>query len=110
MLSAQDYDAEIAERYGWINRALPARELGEFVGSLAHRIASFPAAGHAVVKERVNSIALASAEDFRRDSDLFGDGVRNAEAQARIGAALSRGFQTRAAEIALARVLVEVDH
>ena len=24
MLSAQDYDAELAERYGWINRALPA--------------------------------------------------------------------------------------
>jgi enoyl-CoA hydratase/carnithine racemase len=25
MLSAEDYDAELAERYGWINRALPAR-------------------------------------------------------------------------------------
>src|SRR5882672_6555228 len=24
MLSAQDYDAELAERYGWIDRALPA--------------------------------------------------------------------------------------
>ena len=31
MLSADDYDAELAERYGWINRALPAAELGEFV-------------------------------------------------------------------------------
>ena len=31
MLSAEDYDAELAERYGWINRALPAAELGEFV-------------------------------------------------------------------------------
>ena len=30
MLSAEDYDAELAERYGWINRALPANELGEF--------------------------------------------------------------------------------
>jgi enoyl-CoA hydratase/carnithine racemase len=43
MLSAQDYDAELAERYGWINRALPAKELGDFVRSLAHRIAKFPA-------------------------------------------------------------------
>src|SRR5215475_9816883 len=25
MLSAEDYDAELAERYGWINRALPAK-------------------------------------------------------------------------------------
>ena len=31
MLSAEDYDAELAERYGWINRALPADELGDFV-------------------------------------------------------------------------------
>src|ERR1700741_2958617 len=45
MLSAEDYDAEMAERYGWINRALPANTLGDFVRSLAHRIAGFPAAG-----------------------------------------------------------------
>jgi enoyl-CoA hydratase/carnithine racemase len=25
MLSARDYDADLAERYGWINRALPMR-------------------------------------------------------------------------------------
>jgi enoyl-CoA hydratase/carnithine racemase len=34
MLSAQDYDADLAERYGWINQALPA---GELVGRPAHR-------------------------------------------------------------------------
>jgi enoyl-CoA hydratase/carnithine racemase len=45
MLSAGDYDAELAERYGWINRALPADALDDFVRSLAHRIAKFPAAG-----------------------------------------------------------------
>jgi enoyl-CoA hydratase/carnithine racemase len=59
MMSAEDYDAELAERYGWINRALPASTLGDFVRSLAHRIAGFPAAGHVAVKERVNAIALA---------------------------------------------------
>ena len=75
MLSAEDYDAELAERYGWINRALPAKALDDFVRSLAHRIAGFPAAGHVAVKERVNAIALAPAEDFRRDSDLFVEGV-----------------------------------
>jgi enoyl-CoA hydratase/carnithine racemase len=105
MLSAEDYDAELAERYGWINRALPASALDDFVRSLAHRIARFPAAGHVVVKDRVNAFGLAPAEDFRRDSDLFGDGVRNPEAQTRIQAAMKRGFQTRDAEMALARML-----
>jgi enoyl-CoA hydratase/carnithine racemase len=111
MLSAEDYGAELAERYGWINRALPADALGDFVRSLAHRIAAFPAAGHIAVKDRVNAIALAPAEDFRRDSDLFGEGVRNPESQSRIRAAMKRGFQTRDAEIALARMLGDLaDH
>src|SRR5262249_27932175 len=56
MLSAEDYDAELAERYGWINRALPANSLATFVQLLAHRIAGFPAAGRAVLKDRVNTI------------------------------------------------------
>jgi enoyl-CoA hydratase/carnithine racemase len=109
MLSAEDYDADLAERYGWINRALPADELGDFVSSLAQRIASFPAAGHVVVKERVNAIALAPVEDFRRDSDLFGEGVRAPDAQRRIGVAMKRGLQTRDAELALARMLGDLD-
>ena len=105
MPSAEDHDAEMAERYGWINRALPADALAEFVRSLAHRIASFPGTGHLAVKDRVNAIALAPAEDFRRDSDLFGEGVRNPDAQSRIAAAMKRGFQTRDAEMTLARML-----
>src|SRR3954447_5204330 len=106
MLSAQDYDADLAERYGWINRALPADELDAFVRSLAHRIAGFPAAGHAAVKARVNAIALAPVEDFRRDSDLFAEGVRNPEAQSRIRAAIKGGLQTPDAELDLTRLLV----
>ena len=108
MLSADDYDADLAERYGWINRALPADALGDFVRSLAHRIASFPAAGQAVVKDRVNAIALAPVEDFRRDSDLFGEGVRSPEVQRRIGAAMKHGLQTRDAEMALGRMVGEL--
>jgi enoyl-CoA hydratase/carnithine racemase len=61
MLSAEDYDAELAERYGWINRAVPAYALGDFVRSLARRIARFPAAGHVAVKDLVNAIAIAPA-------------------------------------------------
>ena len=109
MLSAQDYDAELAERYGWINRALPANALDDFVKSLAHRIAKFPAAGLVAVKDRVNAIALAPVEDFRRDSDLFGEGSSSPEAQRRFEAALRRGLQTREAEMDLARLLGDLD-
>jgi enoyl-CoA hydratase/carnithine racemase len=110
MLSAEDYDADVAERYGWINRALPADELDEFVRALAHRIAGFPVSGQLAVKDRVNAIALAPVDDFRRDSDLFAELVVTPEAQSRIGAALKRGFQTPSAELDLAGLLGDLPH
>ena len=108
MLSADDYDADLAERYGWINRALPAAELGDFVKSLAHRIATFPAMGHAVVKERVNAICLPTVEDIRRDSDLFLEGTRTNEFQQLTETAFRNGFQSRAAEMKLAKLVYDM--
>ncbi|HEX3335035.1 MAG TPA: enoyl-CoA hydratase/isomerase family protein [Jatrophihabitans sp.] len=105
MLTAGDYGADLAERYGWINRALPADALDEFVRALARRIAAFPAAGHVAVKQRVNAISLAPLEDFRRDSDLFRDGVGRPETQRLIEVAMRRGLQTRDAELQLAAML-----
>jgi len=105
MLSADDYDAETADRYGWINRALPAATLGEFVRSLAHRITGSPGAGRAAIKARVNAIALAQAEEFRRDSDLFLERARDPESQRRTSLAMSRGFQTHEGEMALPKML-----
>ena len=109
MLSAQDYDADLAERYGWINRTLTDDQLDDFVRSLAHRIARFPAAGHVVVKDRVNAITLPSADDIRRDSDLFLEGVRSPEYQELMQAAMKRGFQTRNGEMDLARLVGEIN-
>jgi hypothetical protein len=36
---------------------------------------------------------LAPADEFRRDSDLFGEGVRTPEAQNQIQVAMKQGFQ-----------------
>lgn len=110
ILGAQDYDAETAERYGWINRALPADELGAFVAALADRIAGFPAAASAAIKDRVNAIALAPTGEFRHDSDLFGERAQDPDAQNLIRKAFGRGFQTRDAEMALASMLGNLSH
>jgi enoyl-CoA hydratase/carnithine racemase len=105
ILSGGDYDAVLAERYGWVNRALPMAELSDFVRSLAHRIAQYPTFGRAIAKDRVNAIALAPADDFRRDSDLFVEAARIPSTQDRIQAAMKHGFQTRAGELDLTRML-----
>ena len=41
ILGANDFDGDTAERYGYVNRALPDSELDDFVDALARRIASF---------------------------------------------------------------------
>jgi enoyl-CoA hydratase/carnithine racemase len=105
LLNAEDYNAELAERYGWITRARPAADLDDFVRALAQRIAQFPAAGLHVIKDSVNATTLAPAEDFRRDSDLFAEQVHNPETQRRIQAAIQSGLQTRDAELEFANII-----
>jgi enoyl-CoA hydratase/carnithine racemase len=41
ILGSDDFDAALAERYGWINRAIPDREFEAFVEQFARRVASF---------------------------------------------------------------------
>ena len=62
-------------------------------------------AGQRAAKERINAITLAPVEDFRRDSDLFGEGVRTPEARNQIQEAMKRGLQTRDAEMDLGKML-----
>ncbi len=108
LLGADDYSALEAQQYGWINRALPAEELHPFVASLAERIASFPPGGIESIKERVNAVALASADDFRTDSALFGTAVGNPEVRRRMKLALARGFQTREPELELGQFVAKL--
>ncbi len=58
ILGADDFTAEQAERYGWINRALPDAEPDAFVTRLARRIASFPAGAVRSAKRAINELTL----------------------------------------------------
>jgi enoyl-CoA hydratase/carnithine racemase len=64
--SSDDYEAPTAERYGWINRAIPDSELDDYVDTLARRLASFDTMSLAVAKRRVLGQRHAPApNDFR---------------------------------------------
>ena len=95
ILSSYDYDAELAERYGWINRAMPTNELEPFVRALAYRIAAFPPTGLVANKRRINDVSLAPLADIRTDAALFQQTIREPRALARTKELLDGGMQTR---------------
>jgi enoyl-CoA hydratase/carnithine racemase len=93
VLSANDFDGDTAERYGYVNRALPDAELDDFVDALARRIASFDRAALAAAKRLVNQVSLPSADRLLDAIVSFGTALTWPEAQRRIQAVLERGLQ-----------------
>jgi enoyl-CoA hydratase/carnithine racemase len=94
LVGADDFPADLAERYGWINRALPESELAGFVTALARRIAGFPPAAIADAKRRINEIALPAVDALHEDSRLFLAGIARPESRDRIALLFERGLQT----------------
>src|SRR5262245_3893507 len=93
ILGANDFDGETAERYGYINRALPDAELDGFVDALARRIASFDRRAIAAAKGLVNQVSLPSADRLLDAITSFGTALTWPETQQRIQAVLERGLQ-----------------
>src|ERR1700761_2075072 len=71
VLSGNDFDGDTAERYGYINRALPEAELDGFVDALARRIASFDRRAIAAAKNLVNQVSLPSADQLLGSFNSF---------------------------------------
>ncbi|HEX4360222.1 MAG TPA: enoyl-CoA hydratase/isomerase family protein [Pseudonocardia sp.] len=110
LLSSADYTAAEAERYGWINRALPDAELDAFVDGLAARIASFPTGALLAAKERVNAVTLPDVAEVRADARLFQRFVASDALRSRARTLFDRGFQTRGdVELNLGRAIGELD-
>jgi enoyl-CoA hydratase/carnithine racemase len=93
ILGANDFDGDTAERYGYVNRALPDAELDGFVDTLARRIASFDRRAVAAAKSLVNRVSLPSADRLLDALNSFQAALMWTETQQRIEALLKRGLQ-----------------
>jgi len=93
VLGANDFDGDTAERYGYVNRALPDAELDGFVDALARRIASFDRRPIAAAKNLINQVSLPSADRLLDALNSFQTSLTWPEAQRRIEALLKRGLQ-----------------
>lgn len=102
VLGCADVDAELAEHWGWVNRALPPEELGPFVDRLAQRIASFPPEAVAAAKEAVDAAAPQTVAGLLAEASAFDRTLAYGGAQERMRRFLDAGGQTREVELALA--------
>jgi enoyl-CoA hydratase/carnithine racemase len=98
ILGCNDFPADLAERYGWLNRALPPAELRPFVERLAHQIASFPAEAIALAKEAVAAAERPTLEGLLEEADCFNRAVATPAARARMARFLEVGGQTEEME------------
>src|SRR5205807_3138381 len=101
VLGCGDFAADVAERYGYVNRALPPDELGPFVEQLARRIASFPAEAIALAKAAVNAAELPTVEGLLEEAHCFNQALATRPAQERMQRFLALGGQTREVELDL---------
>src|SRR6185295_405935 len=93
VLGANDFDGDTAERYGYVNRALPDAELDGFVDLLARRIASFDRRPIAAAKNLMNRVSLPYADRLLDALIAFQTALTWPETQQRIAALLERGLQ-----------------
>jgi enoyl-CoA hydratase/carnithine racemase len=108
ILGCEDFDAELAERYGWINRALPARELRSFVAALAARIASFPREAIALAKQAVDAAGGGLREGLLEENHLFNQTLAIPETRERMAAFLASGGQDPVAELELGALIAKL--
>jgi enoyl-CoA hydratase/carnithine racemase len=83
VLSADDFDADVAERYGWVNRALNDDELDSFVDTLVQRLASFDREVLAAAKAQINRFGTPTATELQSSNDMIFPMLARPSAQAR---------------------------
>ncbi|MBS2546687.1 enoyl-CoA hydratase/isomerase family protein [Catenulispora sp. NL8] len=106
ILGAGLADAELAERYGLVNRALPADELDGFVAALARRIAGLGRTVIGIVKTAVDA-ADSTKTDLITESSLASR-LSFPEVMALAHKLLAAGVQTREGELRLEELVTEV--
>ncbi|WP_050401013.1 enoyl-CoA hydratase/isomerase family protein [Bradyrhizobium embrapense] len=97
ILGADDFPADLAEHYGYVNRALPDAEIETFVDSLARRLASFEKHALVAAKALMDEVTLPPEDVFRHALSAFFASTAHPATRARGASLIKRGLQTRTA-------------
>jgi enoyl-CoA hydratase/carnithine racemase len=95
VLSGDDFDADIAERYGWVNRTLDDDDLDSFVDALVRRLASFDRETLGVAKAQLNRFGTPTDAELQSSNDLIFSLLAGPSAQARRAKVRDIGYGVR---------------
>jgi enoyl-CoA hydratase/carnithine racemase len=95
VLSADDFNADIAERYGWVNRTLDDHDLDSFVDKLSRRVASFARETLGAAKTQINRVGMPAASELQSSNDMIFPMLALPDAQARRAKLRSIGYGVR---------------
>ena len=92
LLGADDIPGELAELYGYVNRALPDADLDAFVDALATRIASFDKQAIRETKRFADVASLPPDFEIAPEWDVCLASIMRPATQKRIGMLMEQGF------------------
>jgi enoyl-CoA hydratase/carnithine racemase len=107
-MGCEDVPADLAERYGYVNRALPAESIDLFVMNLARRIASYPPEAIALTKASINQADTHPMEGYVSEAVGLALAKRDGTAHRRMSRFLELGGQTRDGELDFQRLIAEI--
>ena len=93
LMSADDYNADLAERHGYVNRAIPDAQFAGFVDRFAERIARFDVRAIREMKAFVNAVSLPPANEFPPQMEAFFASAARPATQDRSRQLLALGLQ-----------------
>ena len=95
LVGGEDFDGELAERYGYVNRAIPDDEFDGFIDRFARRVAGFDRQGLMDIKHFVNKFSLPDDEEFPPQMDALRQALTRPAQQGRAKKLFELGLQQR---------------
>jgi enoyl-CoA hydratase/carnithine racemase len=95
LLGGEDYSAALAEKYGYVNRAIPDAEFEAFVTAYANRVSKWDRRAIADIKRYINKYTRLPDSEYPLHSDAFWAAAARPEFQSFTSRLFEHGLQTR---------------
>jgi enoyl-CoA hydratase/carnithine racemase len=95
LLGGEDYSADLAEKYGYVNRSIPDAEFEAFITAYATRVSKWDRGVIADIKRYVNKYTMLPDSEYPLHSDAFWAAAARPQFQSINSQLFEHGLQTR---------------